>query len=42
LILPQLDAAEQAVSIAHYLDVRGQLEIDRRRVAAADVQAVVV
>jgi hypothetical protein len=42
LILPQLDAAEQAVSIAYNLDVRRQLEIDRRRVATADVQAVVV
>ncbi len=41
-MLPQLDAAEQALRIAHHLDVRRQLEVDRRRIAAADVQPVVV
>src|ERR1700693_2562864 len=41
-ILPQLDAAEQTVSIADDLDVRRQFEVDRRRIAAADIQPVVV
>src|ERR1700677_2087234 len=41
-MLPQLDAAEQAVRVAYHLDVLRQLEIDRRRIAAADVQPVVI
>src|SRR5580704_301597 len=41
-MLPQLDAAEQAICVAYNLDVLRQLEVDRRRIAAADVQPVVI
>src|ERR1700684_584968 len=41
-MLPQLDTAEQAIHVAYHLDVLRQLEVDRRRIPAADVQPVVI